>query len=152
MEFKHINELIDERIKGMSISATITVGEYMGWFNTYGLENKLEDQRPVMKTRSANMIRKRLIEDLKQGAVIPPIVLGFTVPDALKKSEESDLATLLNEHIPNATVIDGMQRTEALKEALSDNPNIASNEIRVDIWITSNAISLAISSKFCLKI
>jgi len=142
MEFKHTNELIDERIKGMSISATITVGEYMGWFNTYGLENKLEDQRPVMKTRSANMIRKRLIEDLKQGAVIPPIVLGFTVPDALKKSEESDLATLLNEHIPNATVIDGMQRTEALKEALSDNPNIASNEIRVDIWITSNAISL----------
>lgn len=143
MEFQHIYELIDKRIKGMSISATITVGEYIEWFNTYGLKNKLEDQRPVMKTRSANMIRRRLIEDLKQGAIIPPIVLGFTVKDVLEKNEkENNLTKLLNDHLPNATIIDGMQRTEALKEALSNKSDIASNEIRVDIWITTNAISL----------
>ena len=85
MNFNNINMIPDHRINGLSISATVKVSEYMGWFLTYGLLNKLEDQRPVMKSRSANMIRKRLVEDLKLGAVIPPIVIGFAIASGILK-------------------------------------------------------------------
>lgn len=131
----------DHRINGLSISATVKVSEYMGWFLTYGLLNKLEDQRPVMKSRSANMIRKRLVEDLKLGAVIPPIVIGFAIED-VNSIRKENAQELLNANINNATVIDGIQRSEALKEALEFSPAIADNELRLDIWVTPDAISL----------
>lgn len=142
MNLKVFNKIIDHRINGLSISATIKVGEYLNWFQTYGLQNKLEDQRPVMKSRSANMIRKRLVEDLKLGAVIPPIVIGFAIENAVDYITEDNVNEVLNANLSNATVIDGMQRSEAIKEALDSCPQIADNDLRLDIWITPDAISL----------
>lgn len=141
MNFNNINMIPDHRINGLSISATVKVSEYIDWFLTSGLQNKLEEQRPVMKSRSANMIRKRLVEDLKLGAVIPPIVIGFAIEDVNSISEET-VQELLNANINNATVIDGIQRSEALKEALEFSPAVADNELRLDIWVTPDAISL----------
>ena len=60
MNLNNLNIIIDNRVNGLSISATTTVAEYLEWFNLFGMDNKLDEQRPVMKTRSANMIRKRL--------------------------------------------------------------------------------------------
>ena len=142
MKFNNINVLKDSRVNGYSISTVVTIAEYLGWFVEYGLPNKLEDQRPVMKTRSANMIRKRLVDDLQQGAVIPPIVLGFT-DDNIKGDLNSDnIEEILNNHISQATVIDGMQRSEALRLASEENSAIGDNPLRLEIWITPNAISL----------
>ena len=142
MNLNNLNIILDNRVNGLSISATTTVSEYLEWFNRFGMDNKLDEQRPVMKTRSANMIRKRLVEDLKAGAVIPPIVMGFALDAALKEVTPENAIQILNDHISEATVIDGMQRTEALKEAFDDNPMIRSNSLRIDIWITRDAISL----------
>lgn len=142
MKFTNINVLKDSRVNGYSISTVVTIAEYLDWFVEYGLPNKLEDQRPVMKTRSANMIRKRLVDDLQQGAVIPPIVLGFT-DDNIKGDLISDIIEeILNNHISQATVIDGMQRSEALRLASEENTAIGENPLRLEIWITPNAISL----------
>ena len=142
MNLNNLNIIIDNRVNGLSISATTTVAEYLEWFNLFGMDNKLDEQRPVMKTRSANMIRKRLVEDLKAGAVIPPIVMGFALDADLKEVTPENAIQILNDHISEATVIDGMQRTEALKEAFDGNPMISSNSLRIDIWITRDAISL----------
>lgn len=142
MNLDILNIIHDNRVNGLSISATTTVAEYLVWFNRFGMVNKLDEQRPVMKTRSANMIRKRLVEDLKAGAVIPPIVMGFALDAALKEVTPENAIQILNDHISEATVIDGMQRTEALKEAFDGNPMISSNSLRIDIWITRDAISL----------
>ena len=142
MNLDILNIIHDNRVNGLSISATTTVAEYLEWFNTFGMGNKLDEQRPVMKTRSANMIRKRLVEDLKAGAVIPPIVMGFALDAALEEVTPENAIQILNDHISEATVIDGMQRTEALKEAFDGNPMIRSNSLRIDIWITRDAISL----------
>ena len=142
MKFNNINVLKDSRVNGYSISTVVTITEYLDWFVEYGFPNKLEDQRPVMKTRSANMIRKRLVDDLQQGAVIPPIVLGFT-DDNIKGDLNSDIIEeILNNHISQATVIDGMQRSEALRLASEENTAIGENPLRLEIWITPNAISL----------
>lgn len=142
MNLDILNIIHDNRVNGLSISATTTVAEYLEWFNTFGMGNKLDEQRPVMKTRSANMIRKRLVEDLKAGAVIPPIVMGFALDTELRDVNTDNVIQILNEHISEATVIDGMQRTEALKEAFDGNSMISSNSLRIDIWITRDAISL----------
>ena len=101
MNLKVFNKIVDHRINGLSISATIKVGEYLNWFQTYGLQNKLEEQRPVMKSRSANMIRKRLVEDLKLGAVIPPIVIGFAIENAVDYITEDNLEQKINDIIDN---------------------------------------------------
>ena len=142
MNLDILNIIHDNRVNGLSISATTTVAEYLEWFNRFGMDNKLDEQRPVMKTRSANMIRKRLVEDLKAGAVIPPIVMGIALDTELKEVTPENAIQIINEHISEATVIDGMQRTEALKEAFEGNHMISSNSLRIDIWITRDAISL----------
>lgn len=142
MNFKNLNKQIDHRINGLSISATISIKEYIDWFLNYGLKNKLDDQRPVMKSRSANIIRRRLVEDLKQGAVIPPIVIGFTIENAIDSIKDEELKDILNNNINDATVIDGMQRSNALKEALEGAQNISDNDLRLDIWVTPDAVSL----------
>ena len=142
MNLDILNIIHDNRVNGLSISATTTVAEYLKWFNRFGMDNKLDEQRPVMKTRSANMIRKRLVEDLKAGAVIPPIVMGIALDTELKEVTPENAIQIINEHISEATVIDGMQRTEALKEAFEGNHMISSNSLRIDIWITRDAISL----------
>lgn len=143
MKLNVLNIIPDNRVNGLSVSVTTTVAEYIEWFNLFGMENKLDEQRPVMKTRSANMIRKRLIEDLKAGAVIPPIVMGFAANiDNLQNVNMGNVGQILTEHLSKATVIDGMQRTEALKEAYDGKPDIKDNVLRIDVWITRDAISL----------
>lgn len=63
MVLSNINLLRDRRINGLSVSAIVATGDYMQWFNDYGEHNKLDEQRPQLNTRSANMIRRRLVED-----------------------------------------------------------------------------------------
>ena len=142
MNLSNINLLKDHRINGLSVSAIVTTGEYLQWFNDYGEHNKLDEQRPQLNTRSANMIRRRLVEDLKQGAIIPPIVIGLSTEADLNYVKEDNVVDLIQRGLPEATVIDGMQRSGALREALQQNPEIASTPIRVDIWVANGATEL----------
>lgn len=142
IQFNNINVLKDLRVNGFSISTVITIAEYLQWFIEFGLPNKLDEQRPVMKTRSANMIRNRLIDDLQKGAVIPPIVLGFTNDNINDDVNNDNIVEILNHHISQATVIDGMQRSEALRRAYEEKREIGANLLRLEIWIAPNAISL----------
>lgn len=127
IQFNNINVLKDLRVNGFSISTVITIAEYLQWFIEFGLPNKLDEQRPVMKTRSANMIRNRLIDDLQKGAVIPPIVLGFTNDKINDDINNDNIVEILNHHISQATVIDGMQRSEALRRAYEEKREIGAN-------------------------
>lgn len=142
MNLNSIYLLRDTRIEGLSISALTTIGEYVAWFNHYGKENKLDEQRPQLNTRSANMIRQRMIEDLKSGAVIPPIVIGITTNDPLDKILDDSANLFVNQNLQEATVIDGMQRSGALETALEQAPDIAGNALRIDIWVSNNTVGL----------
>ena len=142
MKLSNINLLRDRRINGLSVSAIVAQGDYMQWFNDYGEHNKLDEQRPQLNTRSANMIRRRLVEDLKQGAVIPPIVIGLSTEADLNFVKEDNVADLIQRALPEATVIDGMQRSGALREALQQNQEIANSPMRVDIWVANGTTEL----------
>lgn len=142
MELKCINVLRDGRISSLSISAITTIGDYMKWFDTFGESNKLTEQRPQLNTRSANMIRRRLVEDLKQGAVIPPIVIGLSTQADLSCIDDHYVEKLINDSLEEGTVIDGMQRSSALREAMAQSNGISHNPIRVDFWIANGTTAL----------
>lgn len=142
MELKCINVLRDGRISSLSISAITTIGDYMKWFDTFGESNKLTEQRPQLNTRSANMIRRRLVEDLKQGAVIPPIVIGLSTQADLSYIDAHNVGKLINDSLEKGTVIDGMQRSSALREAMAQSNGISHNPIRVDFWISNGTTAL----------
>lgn len=142
MELKSVNLLRDGRINSLSVSTITTVGDYMKWFDTCGEANKLTEQRPQLNTRSANMIRRRLVEDLRQGAVIPPIVIGLSTQAALDYINGQNVEKLINDHLKNGTVIDGIQRSVALREAMVLSPGISHNHIRVDFWIANSTTAL----------
>lgn len=142
MKLSNIVILKDKRTNCWSISTTVRIADYCEWFELFGKDNKLDEQRPLLKTRSGNMIRSRMIEDLKQGAIIPPIVVGLALEKDIQTINEDEVEILFNEHQEEMTVIDGMQRSEALTEALSAEPGIQDHLLRMDIWVAKDSVSL----------
>ncbi|MGY1512549.1 hypothetical protein ACW7GX_19280 [Aeromonas hydrophila] len=130
-----------------SIIYETTIYDYVSLVE-YAYENKggLKQQRPPLKTASAKDIRKRMVDDLIQGAVLPPVVIGVVSAESLEKiassiKDKDDVEFFLrNVAKDNISIIDGMQRTTALLEALTKEPTIKDNTVRVELWI-ANSVS-----------
>lgn len=143
-----MNLLKDDRINCYSIMSNITIDNYLNLIqHAYEKRGGIEGQRDVLKTRTALRIRSTMIEDLKLGAILPPIVLGIIIPDSLvnkiENVDERAFQTLIDA-IPkeNISIIDGMQRTTAVYEAVNSNQNMKSREIRIEYWIAHDTNSL----------
>ena len=134
--------LRDNRINCLSLSGTVTISQYLNWFNQFGKDNKLDEQRPVLNTRSANAIRKRLVSDIVNGAIIPPIVIGIAIKEKLDDVDNVNVVDIVEKSLSDATVIDGMQRSGALCEAQEINATIKNNPLRVDFWLSNDTVSL----------
>ncbi len=126
--------------------ATLELGDYLELVEeAYSDQGGLAGQRAPIRTKTALKIRNRLVQDLKQGAVIPPVVIGVVCTPRLKSkmrglAMSSDLVSLLKAHKLDLSIIDGMQRTTALKEAF-DKKN-KNHFIRVEIWVAEKVSSL----------
>jgi len=140
--------LHDRRVNCYSIMAIVKVGAYLQLAEyAYGQRGGIEGQRDRLRTTSAIRIRRRMVEDLIAGAVIPPITVGVVIPesdlkniDAFTKREVSGWIRSIN---PDCiSIIDGMQRTTALLEAIDKNPNVLDTTIRLEIWAASKTNSL----------
>lgn len=139
----------DRRSNCLSIMTTTTIEDYLNLIDeAFGNKNKgnLEFQRDSLKTKSAIQIRRRMIDDIGLGAVLPPMVVGLIVEgekfESLRKINEVDFKVFIeNVTKDNISLIDGMQRTTALIEAVK-NKDIYQQEIRVEFWIASKVNSL----------
>ncbi|HQU80906.1 MAG TPA: hypothetical protein PLU47_15745 [Azonexus sp.] len=129
-----------------SLMATIPLHAYLELVEVaYKGQGGLAGQRAPIRTKTGLKIRGRLVEDLKKGAVIPPIVIGG-VPSSrhlsrLKKIGNSEeLVECLTKQNVDLSIIDGMQRTTALLEA----KNSAQIEpyVRVEFWFAKKVESL----------
>lgn len=141
-----VSLLEDRNSKCLSILATIRLDDYFLLVEDAYSEDQggLEGQRAPITTKTGMKIRNRLVNDLKNGAVIPPIVVGAVCPpktlSALKAAKNSaTLVKLLKGGDIDISIIDGMQRTTALRDS-----KIApgKNFIRVEIWIAKKVDSL----------
>ena len=142
--------LEDRRIKCTSAITTLEVAEYLRLVEgVYEKRGGLDGQRAPLKTKTALTIRSRLVEDLQSGAVIPPVVLGVFVETDEQLAEFSRISerqafSQWVQSLPaeSISIIDGMQRTTALKEAVSINPEISQTLVRVEFWISKFLNSL----------
>lgn len=136
---------LDKRVNCWSILASIDVNTYMSIAQeAYSQRGGLRHQRDALKTTSARRIRARLVEDLKDGAIIPPIVIGLVLPGfnpTAKLETGEQLVSLLKANRESLSIIDGMQRTTALLEA-TEAADIGTRSLRVEVWIAETADSL----------
>ena len=139
--------LLDGKLKCISILTRITVSDYLGLVEkAYSNRGGISGQREALKQKTAISIRNRMIEDIKGGTILPPIVVGAVVSgdryDEIVKGNATD-EDLKNEIIiDQLSIIDGMQRTTALLKAVSEKEDVNKREIRVEYWISDNSNSL----------
>lgn len=141
--------LKDIRSNCLSLMVTIPVGEYLQLAeDAYKGQGGIRGQRAPIKTKTGLSIRKRMIDDICRGAVLPPIVIGFCVNppiDHIYQLLESgtdwkEIATGNSSY--GLSIIDGMQRTTALQEAIDNDLSVLEKPIRIEIWIGESVNSL----------
>ncbi len=141
--------LEDTRVNCTSIMTCMTVAAYLAMIdNVYKERGGIEGQRAPLKTKTALTIRKRMVSDLQVGGVIPPLVIGVLVTSeeyhqirVITDGEQLRVffAGLENDRI---SIIDGMQRTTALKEATTANEDVQTRVVRIEFWVTEFVSSL----------
>ena len=144
--------LWDKKLKCMSAITRMSVGEYLKIVGkAYQNRGGISGQREALKQKTAISIRNRMIEDIKDGTILPPIVIGLVVNEEkyqkLKKGEiaygqEHYGQLVSDEPVEQLSIIDGMQRTTALMKAVSEKEEVNQDEIRVEYWISDNSNSL----------
>jgi hypothetical protein len=134
-----INKLTDNNKHTNSVIVNITVSKYLSLINrAYGDGGGLYGQRTALTTKSAKLIRERMVDDFKNGAILPPVVLGII--DEYYKDEDivsiSDFMQYLeSKGEQDISIIDGMQRTAAIMESELSKSEQSLREIRVEFWI-----------------
>lgn len=139
--------LLDEKLKCISVMTKMKIDDYLKIVeNAYQNRGGISGQREALKQKTAISIRNRMINDIKEGTILPPIVIGVVVNEGEYekfKNEEITLEELINkDNIEQLSIIDGMQRTTALIKASVENQSVKEREIRIEYWISDNSNSL----------
>ncbi len=132
----------DDRLRSYCVTAKCSYRDFL-WL-TAGAERNLEIQRSIIKGTKAYAT---LRSDLKRGCVLPPIVLAVTVDLAEDpeialvhkhlKQLSSDLCGVVSE---NVYVIDGLQRTNAIRQTAEElepeaREAFLERSLRVEMWL-----------------
>lgn len=140
--------LFDARVQCWSVLTTMTIESYLKLVtDAYRARGGLQYQRDALKTTSGKRIRARMISDIKDGTVLPPVVLGIVIEEEELNQLQSLTQQETEERIANAwsdriSIIDGMQRTTALSEAYQQNPGLREQIVRVECWLANKTDSL----------
>src|SRR5689334_7793365 len=123
--------LFDQRTECWSLQTTMTIGAYLNLVGkAHAMRGALSGQRAVLTTTTAKRIRSRMVADLKLGAVLPPVVIGIVVDEDLFAQLPNDGETSVERILEQAdlstlSIIDGMQRTAAMQEALKEESSVS---------------------------
>jgi len=132
----------DDRLQSYCVTARCTYRDFLAL--TEGAEKNLEIQRSIIKGAKAYATLRR---DLKRGCILPPIVLAVGVElsedpaEILQGGRLDQLAKDLNTVVGEAVyVIDGLQRTNAIRQTANDLEADALDEflsrlIRIEMWL-----------------
>ncbi len=147
----NIDILKDKRANCYSVMVHISIAKYLEQVQaSFQKRGGIEGQRDPLKTITAKRIRERMITDLQEGAILPPIVLGVILQEGeFERLENENIidrkefdAILSKKDAEDIFIIDGIQRTTALIEAVNKNSDITNQMIRVEYWLAvqSNAM------------
>ena len=143
-----IDLLHDKRVDCFSIVLRAKVSTYLDLVGVaYLNRGGVEGQREKLRTTSAIRIRRRMVQDIVEGAVLPPVVVGVVLDEpqfaAIPKMKNADLVPMIQSlQSDRLSIIDGMQRTTALSEAQAELPAVGIQTMRVEFWISRSTNSL----------
>lgn len=138
----------DSRVNCLSVMTSLSVKEYLETARVaYAARGGLAGQREKLQTTSAIRIRRRMVDDIQQGAVLPPIVVGVVLEKkAFQKFRSASTpirrSILQGVEADRFSIIDGMQRTTALLEAYEVKTPAADRRVRVEYWVSITTGSL----------
>lgn len=132
----------DDRLQSYCVTAKCSYGDFLEL--TRGAESNLDIQRAIIKGSKAYAT---LRADLRRGCILPPIVLAANIDlstpiDQIVQTQNlaplsNDLARLSRDGV---YVIDGLQRTNAIRQTLEEIPenerdNFLIRTLRIELWI-----------------
>jgi hypothetical protein len=140
MNFRIIDIQKDNNLDCYSVLTVVGVSYFMDFIDKIH-ENKgnIDEQRGVLSTRSAKIIREQMVKDLQGGGVLPPIVLGSIYDQFIDKNNFSELIYMKRKE-DEISILDGMQRIQALKDATYQHP--INHELRVEFWFAYDESAL----------
>ncbi len=143
------DHLHDKRVDCYSILCTVSVRDYLSFIEeAWKSKGGIAGQRAPLKTKSAQRIRRRMIDDLSRGTVIPAIVVGVKVNEEIFNQISKNVpgrSIELLKHLKEdheLSIIDGMQRTTALNEAGEEQGLDMDQLIRIEFWVAKSTNSL----------
>jgi hypothetical protein len=158
MKFEALGIDYDQRINCFMVNARVDYEWYLE--KTKGSERNLSIQRDILQgTKNYRTLRA----DLRKGCVLPAIVLAandlkvgsLTTYDTslgfleMTDDTRTELQASMNDVVPDKIyIVDGLQRTNALRETRSELDGAELNDflarsLRVEIWINIPFYSLA---------
>jgi hypothetical protein len=143
-----VDRLHDKRVDCHSVLVTMPTESYLVLVEkAYENRGGIEFQREKLRTTSAIRIRRRMVADIVQGAVLPPVVVGVVLPHdnfkALTRLSTRELLPMIRAlEADRISIIDGMQRTTALREATTAHREVGKRFMRVEFWISESTNSL----------
>lgn len=115
----------------------------------YRTRGGIVGQRAALKTKTAKTIRSRMVDDINRGAVLPPLVVGILVSGEVYGNSLTNIVSRENfltflKSVPQVdlAIIDGMQRTTAIYEALYSLEHNRISDVRVEFWISGDVNNL----------
>ena len=142
----------DMRVECYSVMTKMNIKEYLSLVDhAYRNQGNLNGQRSTLKTKSAITIRKRMLEDIVKGTVLPPVVIGMNfnnhqyreVEELYNGEDYTGIERIIKGiEKDSISIIDGMQRTTSIIEAGERNPEVLERNIRVEFWVAKNVNSL----------
>jgi len=137
MSFKIIDVQKDDNLDCFSVLTTVELGFFVEYIRSIHEQGgNIEEQREVLSTRSALIIRNQMVNDLEKGGLLPPIVLGVLTEYHEGRFEDTVKNTM------NISILDGMQRIEAIKKSFTNKPEIGEHILRVEFWFTKTDTNL----------
>lgn len=137
MKFKIIDIQEDKNLNCYSVLTVVSISDFIKFVKPiHEDKGNFDDQREVLQTRSAKIIRNQMIEDLREGGILPPIVLGSICDQEINE----DNFERLIENKEGISILDGMQRIQALKDAIEKRK--INHNLRVEFWFANNESAL----------
>lgn len=141
-----LNIIRDESNSTISILLNLKLSEYLGIVDkAYEQQGGIEGQRAPLKTQTAKRIRQQMISDFSSGGILPPVVIGVETNKKIdpENFEKDELIRFLEASMDSdddlITIIDGMQRTTAMREAnLNLDGELDSKLVRVEFWVSES--------------
>ncbi|WP_338880347.1 hypothetical protein [Clostridium perfringens] len=110
---KIISRIDDKKISSTNIFIEIEYKEYLSFSKKIIHNNDLQRKR----VKSSKTVYSLLKDDLKDGCIIPPIVLAISDAGYSKEWSNEDVEKFINRNIEKLLILDGLQRTYTLIDA-----------------------------------